>query len=230
MASLICDIKYPQRSSPVSVSGEEHTIKTSVPYSITLKEKPSEDYDITIPGYTESTSAPTSETEFYVDYDLSIIYFHLNKTGEDITVSYYGMGSPIIADDLNRFSTLFTNLKASIFAFRLEAYSGSKIRLYGGKFISGTTIYTKKELFLDFGDGGNFAISLSDGHFKKVLIGIDTTLAEIAIEEGIAVSKYDAARIPSSYASDFKPIGIVTIGSDFNITQSDIIPVRNFLL
>jgi len=230
MTSLICDIKYPQRSSAVSISNEEHTIKTSVPYSITLKEKPSEDYDITIPGYTESTSAPTSETEFYIDYDLSIVYFHLNKAGEDITISYYGLGSPIIADDLNRFSSLFANLKDSIFAFRLEAYSGSKVRLYGGKLISGTTIYTKKELFLDFGPNGNFAISLTEGYFKKVLIGIDTTLAEIAIEEGVAVPKYDAARIPSSYSSDFKPVGIVTVGSDFDITQSNIIPVRNFLL
>lgn len=230
MASLICELKYPQRSSPVSISGEEHTIKTSVPYSITLKEKPSGDYDITIPGYTESTSAPTSETEFYVDYGLSIIYFHLNKAGEGITVSYYGLGSPIVADDLNRFSTLFTNLKESIFAFRLEAYSGSKVRLYGGKFISGTTIYTKKELFLDFGPNGNFALTLPEGYFKKVLIGIDTTLATIAIEEGTEVLKYDAARIPSSYASDFKPVGIVTVGSDFDISQGDIIPVRNFLL
>lgn len=229
MAFLICDIKYPQRSSPVSVSNEAYTIKTSVPYSITLKEKPSEDYDITIPGYTESTSAPTSETEFYVDHDLSIIYFHLNKAGEDITVSYYGLGSPIIADDLNRFSSLFTNLKDSIFAFRLEAFSGSKVRLYRGKFISGTTIYTKKELFLDFGPNGNFAVTLSDGYFKKILVGIDITLATIATEEGIEVPKYDAAQIPS-YASDFKPVGIVTVGSDFDVSQGDIIPIRNFLL
>lgn len=230
MASLICDLKYAQRSSPVSVSDEEHSIKTSVPYSITLKEKPSEDYDITIPGYTESTSAPTSETEFYVDYDLAIVYFYLNKAGEDITVSYYGTGSPIVADDLNRFSILLGNSKPSIFSFRLGAFSGSVVRLYGGTFVTGTTVHTKKELLLNFGPSGNFAVSLSEGYFKKILIGIDTTLSEIAMAEGTEVAKYEATRIPSSYASDFSPIGIVTVGSNFDISQSDIIPVRNFLL
>ena len=230
MTSLICDIKYPQRTTPVSIQDEEHVIKTSVPYSISLKENPSEDYTVAISGYTESTSIPTSETEFYVDYDLSVIYFHLNKAGEDVSVSYYGLGSPIISEDVKRFSSLFTALKNSLFSFRLEAFSCSKVRLYGGKIVSGATVYTQKELCLDFGVNGNYPITLSEGCFKKILVGGDTTLSEIAIVEGPEAPRYDAAHIPTSYATDFHPVGIVAISSDFNILQEDIIPIRNFLL
>lgn len=229
IASKICDLKYAQRSSPVSISNEEHTVKTSVPYSITLKEKPSKDHDITIPGYTESTSAPTSELEFYVDYDLSIVYFYLIKAGENISVTYYGTGSPVIADDVNRFSGLLDALWVSIYSFRVEALLCGKVRMYGGRFISGTGVYAKKELFIDFCPPGNFAISLSGGYFKRVLIGINTETAEISTVEGVEASKYDAAIIPS-FSSYFKPVAIVTVGSDFDISQEDIIPVRNFLI
>lgn len=229
VSSLVCDVKYTQRSSPVAIADEGHTVETDVPYSVSLKERPSEDYEITIPGYTEMTSAPTSAGYFYVDHLLSRVYFNFNDARNDVAVSYHGTGSPIVRDDVNRFSVLLDALKLSVYAFRVEALSGSMIRMCGGKFISGTAVFTKKELFMDFGLNGNFEIMLSDGCFKKVLVGINVSTTEVSKVEGDEAPKYGAARAPS-FSSDFKPAAIVTVGSDFDILQKDIIPVRNFLI
>jgi hypothetical protein len=72
---LICDIRYTQRAIPVLIQNEEHIIKTDVPFSISLKEKPSEDHFVSVPGYTKITSSPTSGANFYVDYSSSLILF-----------------------------------------------------------------------------------------------------------------------------------------------------------
>ena len=225
---LLTDIKYAARITPALISAEVHNIDTGIPYSIQLKEKPSEDYDITIPGYTEVTSIPTSATNFYVDYARSIIYFHSSKAGTQALVSYYRTGSPIIAEDVNRFSSFLDNIDVVLFSFLVEALSGSRVRLYGGNFIYGTTIYPKKELFLDFSENGNYPISLTAGYFKKLLIGIYLSTQLVGVVAGAESSKYEGARIPT-YTSDFRPVAIVTIGSDFNILQKDIISIRNFL-
>jgi len=229
--TTLSDTKYPARVTPVLITDEEHTISTGVPYFVTLKEKPSEDYAITISGYAEVTSIPTAATQFYVDYSKSIIYFNSSKAGVDVSVTYFGGGSPIIADDVNRFSSLLDNLKSALFAFRVEALSGCRVRIYGGRFISGTTVYEKKELFMDFGLNGNFLINFnSTGFFKKVLIGINLDTNLIDIVEGDEAPKYDATVIPS-FTSTFKPVAIVTVeesgGSVADITQSDIIVIRN---
>ena len=226
---LIEDIKYAARITPVLISAEVHNIDTGIPYSIQLKEKPSEDYAVTISGYTKVTSIPTSATNFYVDYARSIIYFHSSKAGVQVEVSYWGLGSPIIAEDVNRFSSFLDNIDAVLFSFLVEALSGSRVRLYGGNFIYGTTIYPKKELFLDFSENGNYPISLTAGYFKKVLIGIYLSTQLVGVVAGAESSKYEGARIPT-YTSDFRPVAIVTIGSDFNILQKDIISIRNFLI
>lgn len=225
----ICDIKYAQRATPVFIQNEEHTIKTDVPFSISLKEKPSEDHSVSIPDYTEITSSPTSDANFYVDYPSSIIYFHYTKAGESILVSYYGIGSPIVADDVNRFSKLFEFSKSSVHSFRVEALLRDRVRMYGGDFQSGTIIYTKKELFLKFGAGGNYEVSITEGYYKKIILGIDISTQQITKIEGTEVSAYDATQLPS-YPSTFKPVAIITLGSDLNILQKDIINVRNFLI
>jgi hypothetical protein len=234
----LCDTKYPYRPTPILVSDEAHTIESSVPYSISLKEKPSPDHDIIIPGYTEQDSAPSEATYFYVDYSASLIYFFSSEASESITVTYFGMGSPIIAGDVNRFSLFLDNMKSALFSFLVEALSGSRVRLYGGRFVdsvTGNTINTKKELFIDFGENGNYELGpITAGYSKKVLIGVDVSTLQIAVVEGIEAEKRDAALIPS-FASDFRPVAIITVTGDSNgfvlpIVQSDILVVRNFLI
>lgn len=232
----LCDTKYPYRADLLSIQDEEHTVETDIPYSISLKEKPSSDYPVTVSGYTESDSAPSVATTFYVDYDASLIYFFSTEAGETVAVSYYGMGSPIVAGDANRFSLFIDNLYSALFSFRVESLSGCRVRIYGGKFVdsvTGNTISTKKELFMDFGINGNFQLSvMSSGYFKRVLIGVNVSTSEIAVIEGDEVPKYDAAIIPS-YTSVFRPAAIITVGesngSISDIVQSDIIPVLNCL-
>lgn len=229
MLSLICDYKYSPRSVPLSILAEAHTVEASVPYSVNLKEKPSKDYDIIISGYTESTSSPTSDNEFYVDYDKAVIYFYYGQAGESISISYYGIGSPIVSDDVNRFTYLLNSFRVSVYSFLVEAAGGGTVRMYGGEFISGTTIITKKELLIDFSLNGNFAVSISDGYYRKVILGADTSTDNIAKVEGNEALKYYGTKLPL-YSSDFKPSAVVTIGSDYNISPQDIISVRNFLV
>lgn len=229
MLSLICDSKHSPRSVHLSIPVEAHIIKTSVPYSIHLKEKPSEDYSISISGYTESNSSPTSDYEFYIDYDKAVIYFYYGQAGESVSVSYYGTGSPIVADDVNRFTYLLESLKNSFYSFLVEAHNGGTVRMYGGKLISGTAIIMKKELLIDFCQGGNFAVSITDGYYRKVVLGVDASTEEIVKVDGNEALKYDGIKLPS-YSSDFRPSAVVTIGSDYSISQQDIISVKNFLV
>lgn len=229
MYDTLTTTKYPRRITSILISNETHTVQTNIPYSVSFLEKPSEDYAVTISGYTEVTSIPTSAAEFYVDFAKSIIYFHSSKAGEIVEVNYYGTGSPIIADDVNRFSSFLNNMKSLFFSFFTEALSGSRVRLYEGKFVYDTVVYTRKELFMDFSSTGNFPVSISAGYFKKVLVGIYLSAQLVAVVEGEEVNRYDGTRLPS-YTSDFKPVAIVTVGSGFNILQKDVIPIRNFSL
>lgn len=237
MTSAICIVKYPYRDMPVLIQDEEQTIKTNIPYSISLLEKPSQDYAISIPDYTESDCAPSVATDFYVDYIASVIYFFSTEAGKAIQVTYYGTGSPIIANDINRFSSFLEDLKTTFFSFLVEALSGCRVRLYGGNFVdsvTGDTINTKKELFLDFGPNGNYELcSLSGGYSKKILIGIDISTLQVVIVEGTEAPRYEAALIPS-YSSSFKPVACITVtennGTILDIAQADIIPVQNFLI
>ena len=234
----LCDTKYAYRATPVLISGESHTVETDIPYSISLKEKPSQDHDITIPGYTESDSAPSSATSFYVDYESSLVYFYSTEAGESVAVTYYGSGSPIIAADANRFALFLDSMKPALFSFLVEALTGTRARLYGGKFIdsvTGNEINTKSEIFLDFGENGNNELGLiTAGYSKKILIGIDVSTLAVDIIEGDEVVNIDAAT-PPSFISDFRPVAIVSVTGDsdgfiLGIVQSDIIVVRNFLV
>lgn len=224
----LCDVKYSYRSTPLEIQDESLQVLGVSPYTVSLKEKPSHDYPVTVTGYTEVTSIPTEEMVFYVDYDLSLLYFHSSRAREWILSSYHGIGSPIISDDVNRFSSLLVSLKPSLFSFRVEALIGSRVRLYGGKIIYGITIHTKKELFVDFGPNGNFEISpVTSGYFKAVLIGVLPGSNVIAKVEGVESHSYNGVKLPS-FSSDFKPVAIIIVGSDMNILQKDIIPVINF--
>ena len=234
----LCDTKYPYRATPVLISGEAHTIETAIPYSISLKEKPSPVHAVTIPGYTESDSAPSAATLFFVDYGASVIYFYSSQAGESVSVTYHGTGSPIIAGDVNRFSLFLDSLNSALFSFVVEALSGSRVRLYGGKFVdsvTGNTIRTKKELFINFGENGNYELGLITGTYsKKILVGIDVSTSAVAIIEGNEVARRDAALMPS-FTSDFRPVAIITVTGNSNgfvdsIIQSDIFVVRNFLI
>lgn len=230
----LCDSKCSYRTEPVFIQDESYTIESDIPYSISLKEKPSSDYAVIVPGYNESDCAPSVATDFYVDYNASLIYFFSTEAGKEMLVTYYGTGSPIIAGDVNRFSLFFDNLYSVLFSFFVEALSGCRVRVYGGKFVdsvTGNIINTRKELFMDFGANGNFQLSsISAGYFKKILVGIDVSILQIAVIEGVEMLKYEATLTPS-YTSVFRPVAIITVaesnGSISDIVPSDIIPVRN---
>ena len=227
----LCDSKYSYRTLPVLISNEEYTIETGIPYSISLKEKPSPDHPVTVPGYNESTSAPSVATDFYVDHNASVIYFFSTEAGKAVQVTYYGTGSPIIAGDADRFSLFLDNLYSVLFSFLVEALSGCRVRIYGGKSVTSNIINTQKELFMDFGLNGNFQLSaMTTGYSKKILIGVNISTSQIVVIEGAEAPKYEGTQIPS-YTSVFKPMAIVTVvesnGSISDIAQFDMISVCN---
>lgn len=230
----LCALKYPYRAEAVLVEDEEYTISMDITYSVALKEKPSSLYPVTVFGYIEVDYMPSAEYTFYVDYETSLIYFCSADKGRGVLVTYYKTGSPIIAQDVNRFSLFLVGLHSVLFSFVVEALTGSRVRIYGGKFVNsvpGDTISTQKELFIDFGVNGNFPLSaMTTGYFKKVLVGVDVAAAQMGIIESAEAPRYNAIILPS-YPLTFKPVAIITVaesnGAIADITQSDIISVLN---
>ena len=54
-----------------------------------------------IPGLTETTTYPPLSGQFYVNYCTGYIEFHSDDVGSSISVSYWGKGSVVEADDIN---------------------------------------------------------------------------------------------------------------------------------
>ena len=60
------------------------------------------------------TDVVTVNTKFYVEYDNGRITVNHALVGETLTVTYYGSGSVILANDINELHTAFTTLDSSI--------------------------------------------------------------------------------------------------------------------
>ena len=153
--------KVNQRIVYEYIKDEPQVVSSSYPYFIRLTEQPYETSGATVNGYTVVTSMPTASGEAYVDYEDSRIYFYSTEAGKLVAVTYYGMGSPIVANDVNRFSSFFGLLQDALKAFMIEASvpTSRRVRMCDGHIISGSTLVRAKERVLDFGPSGNCELS-----------------------------------------------------------------------
>jgi hypothetical protein len=83
---------------------ETTTVSTSSPYKIDLKERPDDGTIIsgpTISGLSRVNTYPPQIGQFFVNYKLCEVYFHVSKSGQSVSITYYGKGSPIRAEQIN---------------------------------------------------------------------------------------------------------------------------------
>jgi hypothetical protein len=74
------------------------------PYSLKLKEMPDNGELQSAPqivGFTETRTYPPGNNEFYINYKNADIFFNTNQKELQLTITYYGKGSPLTPDKLN---------------------------------------------------------------------------------------------------------------------------------
>lgn len=229
-------IKTNKRKTYSLISPELKDIPTSYPYVVRLEEKPYETSGVEVTNYTESSSMPTSSTEFYVDYEDSTIYFHSSQAGKLVSIYYFGTGSVVAANDMNRFANFLCSVRDFLTAFQVEASDpvDQHVAVTGGYLNTGTELVLIADKILKFGTGEEFeTTTTSSFYWRKLLISVNTSTEAIVVTEGTAASLLTSATIPT-IPSNCKPIAVASIQDDgnagagtiANISDSDIDDVR----
>ena len=97
--------RFNRRKIPYNKT-EIRTIPSSGPYVIRLEEVPFKEDPSSIDvvhniHFTEITTNNPQLNEFYVDYTSAFIYFSSENAGNQVTINYKGIGSLIMAEDVN---------------------------------------------------------------------------------------------------------------------------------
>lgn len=90
----------------LSIVNEAHTVgivgvATILANMVKLIEVPSQNYAITIPGYSVTTNPTPGNGQFYVDYVNGYLTFNSSANGNSVQVTYYGRGSEVDAVDID---------------------------------------------------------------------------------------------------------------------------------
>jgi hypothetical protein len=94
---------------PIQIS-ETLTVSSSSPFKIDLKERPDDGSVSPAPivnNMSRVNNYPPQQGQFYVNYKNCEVFFHASASNTPVTITYYGKGSPIRAEDLNTFYTQF---------------------------------------------------------------------------------------------------------------------------
>jgi hypothetical protein len=229
-------LKENKRKSYSLIGPELKAVNMDYPYAVRLEEKPYQTSGVEITGYTESESMPTSSTEFYVDYEDSMVYFYSSEAGKLVSIYYYGMGSVVAADDVNRFANFLCSVRSFLTSFQVQAFDpeDQNVNVTGGYINTGTDLVNIADKILKFGTDEEFeTTAMSVFYWMKLLVSINTSTEEIVVTEGTATSTLAAATIPT-IPSNCKPIAVASIQDDgnagagtiANISDSDIDDVR----
>jgi hypothetical protein len=91
------------RVTPFAISNEQHTVSLIAPYVVKLIEVPQQTVpsSISIPGYLEVFTTPTSANQYQVNYASGYITFTMLAAGQTVSVSYNGLGSIVDAADID---------------------------------------------------------------------------------------------------------------------------------
>lgn len=206
------------------------------PYTVRLEEKPYQTSGVAITGYTEVLVMPTSDLNFYVDYEDSTVYFHSSQAGKLVKIHYYGMGSVVAANDMNRFANFLCSVRDFLTSFQVEAADpvSTNVNMTGGYVSVGSYLAKIADKILKFGTGEEFEVSaMTAFYWRKLLISVNTMTEAIAVTEGVAASTQLAAIVPT-ILFNYKPCAIISVqdngnagaGTIRNIIASEIEDVR----
>ncbi len=233
------DLEYNRRDSLQYITDEYKVIPSSSPYRIRLRELPDKDSGITISGYTESQALPTQSGQFYVDWVMGYVWFHSSDAGKVVQPVYFGKGSLIDAEDMNK---VYDNLGVArniTNSLRPSAHdpADKSIRIEPGTFHIGTTrIDYLGNSNIRMGTGGEYQVSaLTANYYNKILFTIDIT-GLLKKYEGTPAQTKETVVAPSLPAGEM-PVCMVTVQDDGtggtgtikNIQDSDIVDYRPYL-
>lgn len=200
------------------ISPELKKVSSVYPFIVRLEEKPYETSGVEITGYTNVLVMPTSALNFYVDFEDSTIYFHSSQAGKLVTIYYYGMGSVVAANDMNRFANFFCSIRDFLTAFQVEVTDpvSAKVNTTGGYINTGTTLVKIADKILKFGTGEESVVTaMTAFYWRKLLISVNISTEAIVVAEGAAASTQLAAVIPT-IPSNCKPIAVISVQDDGN--------------
>lgn len=231
--------KIDKRSTYNLISPELKIISSTYPYIINLEERPYETAGITITGFTEVLVMPTGDDQFYVDYEDSTIYFYSGQAGELVNIYYYGTGSVITAEDMNRFANFLCSVKDYLTSFLIEPSDpvDTNVNLTGGYINTGTELVFIPDEIMKFGAGQEYVVSaMTAFYWRKLLISVNISTEDMIVTEGSEASTKGGATMPSVPAN-CKPCAIISAQDDGNagagtiqtIASSNIEDVRAML-
>lgn len=232
----VATLKTDKRMTYNLISPELKRVGSVYPYTVRLEEKSYQPSGVEITGYTEGLVMPTSALYFYVDYEDSTIYFHSSQAGKLVSIFYYGMGSVVAANDMNRFANFLCSVKDFLTSFQVEAADpvNTSAEMTGGYINMGTNLVKIADKILNFGTGAEFEVSaMSAFYWRKVLISINISTELVVVTEGVAASTQSTAAIPTVPAN-CKPCAVISVqdnggagaGTIRNIIASEIEDVR----
>lgn len=210
--------KIDRRKTYNHISPELKIVPTAYPYMIRLEEMPYRASGVVITGYTEILVMPTSNNKFYVDYENSSIYFHSGQAGELVSIYYYGMGSVVAANDVNRFANFLCCIKSFLTSFLVESSdpTDKNVSLTGGYINKGTELAFISDKILWFGAGQEYEVSaMSMFYWRKLLVSVNISTEEIIVTEGAESVNQEDAVLPA-VPVNCKPCSVVSVQDDGN--------------
>lgn len=205
--------KTDKRSTYSLISPELKTIGSVYPYTVNLDERPYEAAGITITDFTEVSVMPTSDNQFYVDYEDSTVYFYSGQASEFVNIYYYGMGSVVAAEDMNRFANFLCSVKDYLTAFLVEPSDpvDTNVNLTGGYINTGTSLVLISDEIMKFGAEQEYEVSsLTAFYWRKLLISVNISTEDMVVTEGAEAVTQAAAIIPGVPAN-CKPCAVVAV-------------------
>ncbi len=210
--------KTDKRSVYSRIDSEFKIVRSIYPYTVLLEERPYQASGVAILGYTEVLVMPTSDNEFYVDYEDSTMYFYSGQAGEYVKIHYYGMGSVVAANDMNRFSEFLCLMKPFLTSFFIEASDpvDTNVNLTGGYINTGTGLVFISDKILKFGTGQEYEVSaISLLYWRKLLVSVNISTEALIVTEGPEAGTKELATLPSVPAN-CKPFSIISVQDDGN--------------
>lgn len=232
----VATLKSNKRTTYSYISPEWKKVASIYPYIVRLEEKPYRASGVTITGYTEVLVMPTGVAEFYVDYEDSTVHFHSSQAGKLVEIYYYGMGSVVAAEDMNRFANFLCCVKDFLMSFQTLAtdIADTNVSVTGGYINNGTDLVNIQDKTLEFGAAGEFEVTaMTAFYWRKLLISVNISTATITVTEGNEAATQEGAVLPVIPAN-CNPFAIVSVqdnggagaGTINNIENTEIEDVR----
>ncbi|MDO8137245.1 MAG: hypothetical protein Q6354_06350 [Candidatus Brocadiales bacterium] len=239
MKDPFAELEYNRRDSLQYINDEYKIVPSSSPYRIRLRELPDKENGVTISGYTESQAFPTQTGQFYVNWVMGYVWFHSADAGKVIQPIYFGKGSLIDAEDMNKVYDHLGVAKGITSALRPHAQetANKSIRIEPGSFFIGITrVNYLGNSNVRLGTGGEYQVSaLTANYYNKILFTVDGTGllkkyegAQAQTKEGIVAPNLPAGEVPVCMVT-VQDDGTSGAGTIKDIQGTDITDYRSFL-